>query len=498
MMTGSERKAYAQVTEAFKRSRKGCTIADVAAKTALPVETVRRLAPQVADEYRSRLEVTESGEILYSFPHGFTSRYRGLFPFLRRAGGVFLRGLRKAAVFAFKVWIMVMLVGYFVLFLLLALAAIAASLAGSKNSKSNNSGNIAGSILNFMFRMWFWSNVFDDSRYYRGARPQKAQKEGGPLYKSIFSFVFGEGDPRAAAQKTDIKNLIAYIQAHDGVIAEVEFMLLTGCSAQESGQRLLSFCAKYGGLPEATDDGTVVYRFDDLLKRHDSADRSFSTGNSAFTAPLRRRLPFSANKASKNAIFAAINGVNLLCGGYFLTNALNTGEATMRVINHSAHYFSAATGEAASYFYGFVYHFFSGFTANPLSAITFGLGWTPLVFSLLFWLIPLLRAAGLPSKNAEICRENLRKAGFGAIWASPLSVTEETIPTGLPELRVKGGAEEVIREMGAYSPPLVSIEGGKTVYTFKDLDEEKKALAKFREKVSAENTGLGKVVFSTE
>ena len=67
-------KAYEEIIRAFKTRKKGATPADIAADTGLALYTVRELVPRAADEYGGRLEVTESGEILYSFPRGFTSR----------------------------------------------------------------------------------------------------------------------------------------------------------------------------------------------------------------------------------------------------------------------------------------------------------------------------------------------------------------------------------------------------------------------------------------
>ena len=107
--------AYKKVITAFRARKKGATPADIAAATGLPLYTVRELVPKAADEYSGRLEVTESGEILYSFPGGFTSRYRGLGPFAKRTMDRLGRALVSIGAFVFKAWIMVMLIGYFLL-----------------------------------------------------------------------------------------------------------------------------------------------------------------------------------------------------------------------------------------------------------------------------------------------------------------------------------------------------------------------------------------------
>ncbi|GAB1483902.1 hypothetical protein MASR2M78_27180 [Treponema sp.] len=80
----SDDAAYAKLIDSFKSRRSGATVADLVASTALPLEKVKELVPRAADEFSGRLEVTESGEILYSFPHSFKSKYKGFGPAFKR------------------------------------------------------------------------------------------------------------------------------------------------------------------------------------------------------------------------------------------------------------------------------------------------------------------------------------------------------------------------------------------------------------------------------
>ncbi|MDR1654418.1 MAG: hypothetical protein LBR96_00360, partial [Treponema sp.] len=138
-----DKEAYTKVIDAFRRYRKGATVADIVAATALPLEKVRELVPLAADEFSARLEVTESSEIRYSFPRGFTSRYRSFAARFKRFTEKALNGFKITVSFLFKVWIMFMLVGYFAFFMLIALASLVLSVAGSSNS-SNRSRNGGG------------------------------------------------------------------------------------------------------------------------------------------------------------------------------------------------------------------------------------------------------------------------------------------------------------------------------------------------------------------
>ncbi|MDR2403913.1 MAG: hypothetical protein LBD78_07780 [Spirochaetaceae bacterium] len=492
-----DRAAYERVTDAFKRRRKGATVADIVAVTALPLATVRELAGMAADEYSARLEVTESGEIRYSFPRGFTSKYRGFSAGLRKFLGILKKGIKTTAVFVFKVWIMVMLVGYFVLFMLIALASLLLSMtvhsSGSDNRSSNRGGGVGGlfasSIFNMIIRIWFYSELLKplDSRYSRNRGSSGDHAGKGPLYKAIFSFVFGDGDPNADWSDREKQGLIAYIQANRGVISLPEFMTLTGLTPEKAEEGITACCVEFGGLPEITEGGTLIYRFDELLLRSDTRNRSFP----GLSAPIKRLRSFSSNLKKMNLWFSLINGANLIFGGYFLINALRTG-----------HILTQAHFEASSYLYGLTYILSGRFIGNPLPVITFGLGFVPLVFSILFWLIPGIRYFLTKRENENIKLENLRKDGYRRIWNSPLSVQPGDINPQAAECRPKdmeSARHRIIREFGSYVVPDVTIgDTGGEIYSFGELDREKKALEKYRDGIDAGGSALGATVFDSD
>ncbi|MDR1351961.1 MAG: hypothetical protein LBK05_01665 [Treponema sp.] len=489
-----DRAAYEKVVGALRRQPKGATVADIVARTALPLETVRDLVPAAADEYSGRLEVTESGEIRYSFPHGFASKYRGFRAGLRRAAAGFSKGLKIGASWAFKVWIMGMLVGYFLFFMLLAVAALALSVAASSQSNSSSRSSkgdggllLASSLFNTIIRIWFYSELLNaDRRYSRSYSNAPAKPKGRPLYKAIFSFVFGDEDPNARWDEQEKRAVIAYIQGNRGVITVPELAMLAGLTPSEAEDRITAYCAEFGGSPEATEDGTVVYRFDELLLRADRRDRSFGD----LSGPIKRLKAFSSNAKKLNGWLAAINGVNLAFGGYFLFNALKSG-----------HILTQAHFQASSWFYGVSYILLSRFLTDPLPFITVVLGWIPIVFSLLFWAVPAARSFGVKKENEEIKLENFRKEGYGRIWRNPFKVNPGEMEPKAAECRpsdLEAARDRVIKEFGAYSIPEAALdETGATVYSFTDLDREKRALAKYRAGINAAASDLGKTVFDT-
>jgi hypothetical protein len=463
--------------------------------------------PAVSDEYSGRLEVTESGEIKYSFPRGFTSRYHGFRAGLRRFTDKLGKGVKVVGKGVFKGWIMVMLVGYFVLFMVLALAAlllsVAASMSGNGRSESKGGGLgglfLASHIFDLVIRIWFYSELTKSLDPSRSGRP--AQKKGKPLFKAIFSFVFGDDDPNADWQAREKQAVISYLQVSKGVISLPEFMNLTGLPPQEADRAITAYCAEFGGSPEATDDGTVVYRFDALLRRADKRDRSFGS-----SSPLKRLAAFSSNQKNMNVWFSVINGVNLLFGSYFLSSALSTGAVSIvtSIARNGKQVVSlvAQSGGTPSYLYGLTYALSTALIENPLPLITIGLGVVPLVFSLFFWLIPLIRSGLVKKDNERIRMENLRKLGYSRIWGFPRNVKRAdigaTVEMDASRPRNLGAAQDrVIKELGSYAVPEVSVaDDGSTVYSFTELEREKAALEKYRAGVQA--TDIGATVFDSE
>jgi hypothetical protein len=488
----SDRKAYAKIITAFKRQKKGSTAADIVAATGLPINTVKELVPKAADEYGGRLEVTESGEILYSFPQGFASRYRGLGPSARKMLDSIAKALAATGKCLFKIWIMVMLVGYFLLFMAIALASLFLSMAGSSRSSSSRGGSMhfSMSIFNLIIRLWFYSELTKSLN--PSSQPFRKNKSARPLHQSIFSFVFGDGNTDTNWKEEEKKAFVSFLQENRGVISLPELMALNGLNSLEAEAEIIALCAEFGGLPEATPDGTVVYRFDEILLQSEKKQEktSFPKESRSLTEsrlPLRLRnlLRFSSNPQKMNWWFSLINGFNLIFGGYFLYNAFNIGRLVTKT---------------SSRIYLIVYAFLSPYT-DPLPIITTVLGAIPIVFSVLFWLIPLLRHFMIKGKNKKIKFENFRKLSFSKIWNSPLSIKKADLkpvykdadPENLPESQ-----DRVLKEIAAYSVPEIALDDSKNeVYSFEELALEKDALTQYRASIDPEVSALGKTIFDS-
>ena len=488
----ADRAAYQKLYTVLRRKPSGLTVSDMCAATALPLSQVKELIPRAADEYSAQLKVTESGQIIYSFPNGFKSRYHGFGVTMARFFEKFIKGLGIVSSFLFKIWIMVMLIGYFLLFMALALGSIFLSLAGnSKNSNRRSGGGfVSYGLFRFIWRLWFYSEMADSmkgrsSRSFSGQQSRRASAGTRPLHKAIFSFVFGDDDVNKGADIACKKAIIAYVQSHKGIISMPEFMAISGKSPADAEPALLAFCVEYNGSPEASEDGTIVYRFEELLQRTQTQDRSFAN----LSPPIAGLNKFSGNTKTMNTWFGIINTVNLIFGSYFAICAIKTGAVIF-------------TGESKiKSMYDFTYLLFGLLSSNPPLFIGIVLGLIPIVFSVLFWLIPAVRFHHMKRNNENIKLENLRRLGFNHIWSNPAAVKESDIQSQIDECKPKNmraAQKRILKDMCLYSvPEIIADDSGTMQYSFNELVREKDALEKCRAAVRSESSQLGSVVFDS-
>jgi hypothetical protein len=490
-----------RLVDAFRKGKGEATTADLVALTGLPKAQVDAEVKAVSDEYGARLRVTESGEILYSFPRGMRSRYRGLGPSFRRGWKAFKKGAAAVLSYLFKAWIVVMLVGYFVLFLALAVVAMLASVAGSgsgnsRDSRSSRGGGIGGiwltgRLLDSIVRIWFYSELFMTPE--QRARRDTRRREKRPLYKAIFSFVFGDGDPDAGWDTVEKKAFVAFVQANRGVITMPEFLALTGLRPLEAEEGINRYLYEFEGSPEVTEGGAIYYFFPGLLRRKDRVDRTYGS-----TTPMRRIAPFSANPKKANVTFCLINAANLLFGAYFFFQSFAPHARLAAIYSGrlANQLYPAGGGDG---FYLIVHQLFGKFAnvADPAALIAIALGAVPLAFSAFFYLIPAIRARRLAARNERARVENLRRVAYRAALDSPESLRPESIAVADDAARPRDGraAARALTDLAAWSQAEPRSDGS---FSFGELARVKAEAAKLRSSIDLSKYELGGEAFDSD
>ncbi len=484
-------KVKSRLVTAFKRRKNESTVADLIAATGIPKYQVQEVNKLILDEYRGQLKATESGELLYYFPYGMHSRIRGFVPTAGRLFKSVLRAIGKVLTFLFKVWIMVMLVGYFVLFLLILIGAIVLSIAasGRSNQRSRSSRGGGGAfflvlrLLEFFLRIFFWVNIT------RSMDPNYRQKpKGRPFYKSIFAYVFGEGDSRAEWDSAEKISVISYIRANKGIITTDELMVLTGKNYDSAQQVINHYLLEFEGEPMVSDAGTVYFFFPELLR---SRAKELLNAPAVSLADVRYRelVPFTTNKGATNAVITFFNIFNLGFGSYFFFFSL-IGPAAAAAIDFAGLYTGLLdvlrTNEII---------------LQPYFPVFIILGIIPLSFSVLFFLIPLLRTIPRVRQNRNIKEENLRKRIYSYVFDNPLLINPGQIT---PHSEVdspknpQGFIQKQIDELAAVKQAEIEENENNVVfYNFKELKREQDDIAVVRNSIDLKKYEVGETVFDS-
>lgn len=489
----NQAKVEKKLVTVLKKRKNESTVADLIAATGLPNHQVNETMARVVWEYSGQMKVTESGEILYYFP-------RGMKNVVNSSGAKIRRGLRKTAEkigrvlsLLFKIWIMVTLIGYFVLFVALLLLALFASVAASASSKdsrgstrSRGGGFVGFYLTSQIFRIFLslllYSRIEKSSRRGAWAPPQKKKKD--PLHLAVFSFVFGTGREEQKAWPERLRRaFIVYVQDHQGIVTLEELMNLSGLNFGEANRLMSVYLLEYGGEPDVTDEGTLVYRFSDLLR---TGNTSEAVGERDFYRKKKPLIRYSKNKSSINKWIGFFNGFNLVFGTYFM---IFSG----MIIADGA--------DPLSRFYLMVQTLTANVFSDPGGAIFIVLGIVPFIFSLLFYLIPFVRRQWEKKENRKIREQNFRKHINNRIYDNPEKVDPEALEPAGGEEAVQNSSvfrDKYIAEYAAEKQGDVTEKSkDRYIYRFPELLREQEDLLNVRKNVDMSEFNLGGVVFDS-
>ncbi len=419
------------------------TRADAVVASGLSEEEAGQALTALLKEYRSHLSATESGELLYEFDPAFERR--DALSWRERAAAVGSR-LWTGFKFLFKVAIVTTLVSYFVAFVAMMVAMI---FARSGSSDRDDDGGFGFDGL-----LWFWGWDMGANGYGR-SRARFARPPREPLYKRVFAFVFGPPRP-AEDPLAEEKQIVGYIRAQRGRIAAVDLVRLMGWTFPRAEQEVTRLMIDYGGEPEVTEEGVVLYTFKAVRKTAGTGSALEASAPCWAPGRLERPAPLTGNDPGTNAMIAGFNGFNLLAP-FWIVPAF---EARLHV---------------------------------SLAGWQFLLWDFPLAFSALFFAIPAGRWLKARREARRLRARNERRELLGRIFARTLArPREELAPT--PEL-----AAALDRELVALGGDIASEpdEQGRVLYTFPRIEEETAAVVRARAAAPSAEQDAGLVIFSS-
>ncbi|KAM2568108.1 hypothetical protein TB2_008392 [Malus domestica] len=295
------------------------TIGDVAGRAGLKLNEAQNALQALAADTEGFLEVSDEGDVLYVFPKDYRAKLLGkslrmrVEPALEKAKA----GVEYVARVSFGTALIASIV--------LVYTAIVVALSSGR-SEEDNRGRRGGRSYDsgFTFYMnpgdlfWYW-----DPYYYRRRRVQTDDNKMN-FVESIFSFVFGDGDPNQGIEEERWKLIGQYISSKGGVVAAEE--LAPYLDIESSGDTLndetyiLPVLLRYEGQPIIDEEGNILYKFPSL-QRTASSQRSgrkeyvgrrwadFVGGVDKFFQ--EKKWQFSNTSISERAMVAGLGGLNL-------------------------------------------------------------------------------------------------------------------------------------------------------------------------------------------
>jgi hypothetical protein len=368
------------VEDAIRARGYAVTVGDVAAEAGVSVRQAQEAISALALDSKATLKVSKEGEIVYEFSRSFKDVIRG--------ASFKIRVLEPASKAVVNIASYIGRIAFGVaLFSSLAIVTVAFSVLSSSNNRDGDdsrrvsySTRSSPMYFNMMDLWWYF-----DPWYYSRRRAYMYGDARGPqgmgFLESIFSCVFGDGDPNEEFPSQRWNALGRYIQSRGGVVTAEELAPFLDASSSEFRSAVdsdgvvvqesfvLPALTIFGGEPVVTDDGNIVYVFPSLQ-------------TTAQRKPMP--VPYDAVLEQEWTLTEATTGQKILVGALGALNVVGVVALSVALQNPRNLYVLAVNG---------------------LQGIV---GIMPYLqaYALSFAVIPLVRWFGIQRKNAAIQDRN--------------------------------------------------------------------------------------------
>ena len=357
------------------------TVGDVAAKAGLELNATQQGLLALASEGGGHLQVADSGEIVFLFPRNFRAILRNKFLRLRLQewGQKIWRVIFYLIRISFGILLLVS-----ILIMMIAIAIIIIGLSSSRDGNNNSSSRRSSHGGGFLFfpRFFFSPDIFwlfhfnhyqprQYQRQYQQGRVTSSQASDQMNFlESVFSFLFGDGNPNANLEERRWQKIGSTIRQQGGAVVGEQILpyldQLTPSSVEEEDY-VLPVLNRFNGYPQVTPQGQIIYSFPELQV-------TATEQKKLQVSPYLEEKPWKFSNASSGQILAAIA---LGCANFILALVLG----------------SLLQGETAAQFGGFI-------------VFVDSIYWLLLGYGTAFLSIPLIRYFWIQGKNKGVTARN--------------------------------------------------------------------------------------------
>lgn len=447
-----------RILQSLKKREGIATAADVSADTGIGLGETENELRRMLSWYKSHLDVDDDGNLLYRFDPELVRRGED-----RDHTWYMLKKQITAALrLLFKVWVMIMLVGYTIVFIVILLALAVGALTQS-NDRDNGLAMLPLRLLGSLLEWVFWWNVFDDRRSSSSRRSGYGNQSFGgfetrgyaakrlkhkvdkPLYQKITDWVVGPENPKDPLKAQ--QRFAAWARNNKGIVTPADWSIRTGLSLEDSENALTAGIMRFGGDVQVTENGVLLYRFDELrLKATEDAAESVNMRGDlpVVWQDKAKPQPFSGNAASTDFWIALFTMFNL-----FMSSAT--------LVTYNA-----------------------GTIPEMTAGVAIALGWIPLVFSAAMLGIPVIRWFLRIAERARAARESKRRKALRTVFESVRGGRAEAVMLD-PEFEKEFALE--------FNGEPVEAQNGRMLWRFDEL------ALHFQEATDARNAAHSQIVF---
>ncbi|XP_038702225.1 uncharacterized protein At5g03900, chloroplastic isoform X2 [Tripterygium wilfordii] len=302
-------------------------------------------------------QVSDEGDVLYVFPKDYRSKLAA--KSFRIKIEPFIDKTKAAAEYLVRVSFGTALIASIVVVYTTIIA-----LLSSRSDEDNRGrrGRSYGSGFTFFFSptdlFWYW-----DPYYYRRRRVQTDDNDKMNFVESVFSFVFGDGDPNQGIEEERWKLIGQYIASNGGVVTAEELApyldIQPSKEALSDESYVLPVLLRFDGQPEIDEEGNILYRFPSLQRtassqrsaRKEYVGRRWADWVGGVEKLFKeKKWQFSKASASERAMVIGLGGFNLF--GVIILGAMlrDVSVAPSGFISFVANIFPLLQIYAASFF----------------------------------------------------------------------------------------------------------------------------------------------------
>jgi len=260
------------VITAIEKLNYRVTVGDVSAQAGLDLNFAQKELLTLATNTSGNLQVSETGEIVYVFsPQLQQILLNRSFKLQVQA---WLAVAWKWVFYLIRISFGILLVTSIAIVVIAIFVAVIA-LQSQRNSDDNRSDDNGGGFMPSFLWLDF-GNLFAPSYYDRSSTRSDLSADAPKMgfLESIFSFLFGDGNPNFDLEERRNRAIASVIRSNGGaVIAEQITPYLDEVVDTIAGfeDYMIPVLSKFNGLPQVTEIGTLAYNFPELQKVAESS-----------------------------------------------------------------------------------------------------------------------------------------------------------------------------------------------------------------------------------